>query len=311
MSFNEKSVSSIDLGLPLEAQVLSQFFDQDFIPSDYINAFFMTSLNASTPNSNALNNKSVELNSASSLKILFKRCSALSLHFNEYTNELVKRFDQSYEKLHTASSQIISYDSQTQAGLNLKSIDDGATAEAKEIVTRLQYHLATLNTSMYSLLDDLKQTRERLDTIDPNKTNKSAMDDLQRLVLVKSRVEEVKSSFNLLKSLVASSEIEDSVGDLKNAATFKNDKITVAEFKNALAVLRNLMQEQLSQEIELYTKSKQEGHPIDRNEKLLKIIDNMINLQPIFKSFLNFQSSYAAFVEFLKDQKSNYLNLFE
>ena len=311
MSFNEKPVSTIDLGLPSEAQVLAQFFDQDFNPSDYINALFMTSLNASAPISNALSNKSLELNSASSLKILFKRCSALSLHFNEYTNELVRRFDQSYEKLHSSSSQIISYDGQNQLGLSLKSSDDDTTAESKEIVTRLQYHLATLNTSMYSLLDDLKQTREKLDIIDPKKTNKNAVDDLQKLVLVKKRVEEVKISFNLLKSLVASSEIEDAREDFQNAATFKSDRITVAEFKNALAVLRKLMQEQLSQEIDLYNNSKKDGHPAEVNQKLMKIIDNMINLQPIFKSFLNFQSSYAAFVEFLKEQKSNYLNLFD
>ncbi|GAV27164.1 hypothetical protein PMKS-000627 [Pichia membranifaciens] len=304
-------MSTIDLGLPSEAQVLAQFFDQDFIPSDYINALFMTSLNASAPTTNMLNNKSLELNSASSLKILFKRCSALSLHFNEYTNEIVKRFDQSYEKLHASASQIISYDGQNQLGLSLKSLDDNDTTESKEIITRLQYHLATLNTSMYSLLDELKQTREKLDTIDPNKTDQNSVDDLQMLVLVKKRVEEVKTSFNLLKSLVASSEIEVSTGDLKNAATFKSDKITVAEFKNALAVLCKLMQEQLSQEIDMYTNSKKDGHPIEVNEKLMKIIDNMINLQPLFKSFLNFQSSYAAFVEFLKEQKNNYLNLFD
>lgn len=308
MSFKETQISTIDLGLPLEAQVLSQFFDPEFIPSDYINALFMTSLNSNNQ-SNSINNKSNELYSASSLNILFKRCSSLSLHFNEYTNELAKRFDQSYEKLYSSSTQIISYDNNSSNDKFLA--DENEDKESNDIVTRLQYHLATLNTSMYTLLEDLKNTRVRLNDIDPTKRDTKEIENLQTLVLIRTRIEEVKSSFNLLKSLIASSEIEDSKGELNNSKTFKNDKITVSEFKNALSVLHNLMQDQISQEIELFNTSKKNGTPIEINKKLIKIIDNMINLQPIFKSFINFQTSYAVFVEFLKDQKSNYLDLFD
>lgn len=328
MSFNSQQVSNIDLGLPLEAQVLSQFFDQDFVPTDYINALINASLNNNSNSNNAnnspqaLNNKSTQLNSASSLKILFRRCSALSLHFNEYTNELCKRFDRSYEKLHTASSQIISYDSQFQLGPanNFEDDIDGdleddtknsskkdGTDSNKEIVTRLQYHLATLNTSMYSLLDDLEHTRTKLDSIDPSKRDTQEIDELQTLVMIKNRVEEVKASFNLLKSLVASSEIENS-SDVVNNITVK--KITVHEFKNALNVLTDLMKDQITQEMELYNTAVENGSDIEINEKLIKIINNMINLQPIFKSLVHFQAPYATFVAFLKQQKSNYLDLF-
>ncbi|KAG0684535.1 hypothetical protein C6P40_002682 [Pichia californica] len=311
----DNHISSIDLGLPLEAQVLSQFFDPEFIPSDYINALIITSLNSNSNNNNQqLNNKSNELYSASSLKLLFKRCSALSIHFNEYTNELSKRFDQSYENLYTSSSQIISYDQINNNNNKIENEMIEDNEDEKEIVTRLQYHLATLNTSMYSLFDELKNTREKLNNIDPIKNNESnKIKELNSLLLIKNRIEKVQLSFNLLKSIVASSEIEDSENDLNNIKLIKSNKILLNEFKNALLILQNLMKDQISQEIELINKNNLNNgkEKLKINLKLIKIIDNMINLQPIFKSFINFQSSYSLFVEFLKEQKENYLNLFK
>lgn len=326
------SISTVDLGLPLEAQVLSQFFDQDFVPSDYINALLTTSLNASTQtsNTNALNNKSVQLYSASSLKVLFQRCSSLSLHFNEYTNELAKRFDQSYETLLTTSTQIISYNNNSQisseSNILSESLDnnsqnsnennnntDNNKQGSNEFVTRLQYHLATLNASMYTLLDDLKQTRQGLNTLESDKLNvePKSLEDLKKLVLIKNRIKEVKDTFALLKSIVASSEIDDSNNNIMEVENFRNSQISVSEFKNAISVLYDLMKEQVSKEIDLFQNSKQNVNSIEINHKLVKIIDNMIKLQPVFVSLSQFQAIYNTFVEFLKIQKGNYLNLFD
>jgi hypothetical protein len=293
------NISSIDLGLPLEAQVLSQFFDEDFVPVDYINALLSTSLNVSSQTNN-INNKSNELHSSVSLKLLFQRLSALSLHFNEYTNELTKRFDQSYSKLLTSSSQIISYNNQISVIDN-----DLNNNDFEDIITRLQYHLATLNTSMYSLLEDLKNTKNNLSIVDPYKKDNKTIDDLKTLVLIKCRINEVKESFELLKSLVASVEADTLLENPKN----KNN-ISIDDFKKSLVILHDLIQDQISNEIKIYQEAKSNNKDVIINEKLIKIIDNMINLQPFFKSLIHFQIAYASFVDFLKVQKNNYLNLF-
>lgn len=293
------NISSIDFGLPLEAQVLSQFFDEDFVPVDYINALISTSLNVSSQTNN-INNKSNELHSSVSLRLLFQRLSALSLHFNEYTNELTKRFDQSYSKLLTSSSQIISYNNQISVLDN-----DLNNNDSEDIVTRLQYHLATLNTSMYSLLEDVKNTKNNLSIVDPYKKDNKTIDDLKTLVLIKCRINEVKESFELLKSLVASVEADASLENPTN----KNN-ITIDDFKKSLVILHDLIQDQISNEIKIYQDAKSNNKDVIINEKLIKIIDNMINLQPFFKSLIHFQIAYSSFVDFLKVQKNNYLNLF-
>lgn len=301
MSFQDTKISSVDLGLPLEAQVLSQFFDQDFIPSEYINALITTTLTSQSVNN--INNKSNELYPSSTMKLAFQRLSALSSHFNIYTQELTKQFDSEYAKLLNSSTQIISYNSHLSESNAPSSSND-------EVITRLQYHLATLNTLMYSLLEDLKQTKEKLDSINSTDRDVGSVEELKTLVLVQKRIEEVENSFSLLKALVASSEIDDVSGP--NAGNkSKNNKISIEEFKSALIVLHDLMQDQISNEIELYQKSQLSGQSIPINEKLISIIDNMINLQPIFKSLVHFQTAYATFVDFLKIQKSNYSNLFE
>lgn len=312
---NNSSISRIDLGLPLETQVLSHFFDNDFAPSDYINALCATSLMSVSQPNNAISNKSVQLNSASSLKLLYQRCFALSLHLNEYTNELAKRFDQSYETLVTSSSQIISYDSNITSDLTKSKKDNGENESDEEVnddslVTRLQYHIATLNTSMYSLVDDIKQTRQSLDELDPiKKDGNDLMSKLQNLKITKENINSVKKSFGLLKSLVASSEITDENSNIEDLET--NNKIQVEELQNALTVLRNLINEQVIKEIDLLKKSKEDDTPIETNEKLVKIIDNMIELQPIFQSFTKFNVVYTSFVDFLKIKKNMYLNAIE
>lgn len=311
MTSQPNTVSSIDLGLPLEAQVLSQFFDQDFVPFDYINALISISLKNSTNPSSSINNKTNELHSSTSLKLLYQRLNGLNLHFNEYNNELIKRFDQSYNKLISTSSQIISYGNDDGNG-NYEN--DVATKNNDEIITRLKYHLATLNSSMFSLLEDLQNTKNNLNLINNNNDvdneDAKAIKNLKDLNLIKLRMNQVKSSFELLKSLIASSEENKTTSSSTSSSTSassSHNNITVEEFKNSITVLQDLMNEQLTNEINIFNSNKD----IKINEKLTKIIDNMINLQPIFKSFVHFQTTYSTFVEFLKFQKDNYLKLFE
>jgi hypothetical protein len=305
--YPSQQVSSIDFGLPLEAQVLSQFFDADFIPADYINALVSTSLNSSstTTNNNSISGKSTELNTASSLRLLSQRCAALSTHFNEYTNELTRRFDENYDKLVTSSSQIISYSSSTSS-----------TKRSDDIVTRLQYHLATLNTSMYSLLEDLNSTRAKLAPLDPETLPQNDdIENLKILVSVQRRIEDVKAAFNLLKSLVESTETPPEETNTETEAYAESKRstshINIEEFKSAISVLRELMQEQVSNEISAYHNSVANNEQVQMNERLMKIVENMINLQPLFKGLVLYQPVYASFVEFLKIQRSNYRNLFD
>lgn len=282
MSQKNHAVSNVDLGLPLEAQVLAQFFDNDFVPVDYINALISSTINQTTSR-NAINNKSTELTSSASLKLAVERMNCLVLHFNEYTDELLKRFDQSYDKLMSSSTQIISY----------------STNDDNEAVTRLQYHLTNLNTSLYSLVEDIVQTNTNLEKLKLNEgEDKKSIVELQELMKIKNNIKKVQDSFKLLKSLVASTETN---------ADKEVSEISISEFKDALGILTQLMQEQIQVEVKVVKETKE----TKINEKLIKIVDSMIELQPMFKSLIQFQPSYASFVDTLKVQKNGYMELFE
>lgn len=273
-----QEISQIDIGLPLEAKVLSQFFDPDFTPTDYINALISSTVNQTVAKS-SITNKTTQLATPASLKLALDRVNALSSHFNAYSTELQRRFDMNYDKLLASSTQIISYN----------------TTDEADPVTRLQYHLTNFNTSLYSLVEDMEQTSEKLAQLKVDEgadTDKSPVQELQRLIAVKRNVKLVQDTFTLLKSLVASTET--------NTDTHMRE-VTAVEFKEAINVLTDLMREQFDTECNSNVKSV--------NEKLLKIVDNMINLQPMFKQLVHFQSPYATFVDFLKVQRARYMEI--
>lgn len=301
---------SIDLGLPLEAEVLSQFFDHDYNAVEYINALVAASLNSSDnqKSNNSISIRKNELNSDVSLKVFSQRCLALSTHLNEYTNELTKRFDQSYERLVNSSNQIISYNKSSN---NRSSVED-VNNESDDIETRLQYHLATLNSAMYLLLEDLNQTKEKLNKVKVSESNDSKITELKTLMDSQAEINKVLKSYDLLKSIVESSTDVENLNSPNSSSesSDKNNKIKLEDFKKAVAVLRNLVKDQIENEIQLVTNST-DDEKIQINDKLLKIIDNMINLQPIFKSLIYFQTVYSSFVDFLKIERSRYVDLFD
>lgn len=284
---------TIDLESPLEAEVLSQFFDHDYDPIDYINALVSASINstenATNNNNNNLTIRRNEINSDISLKIFSEKCMILSSHFNEYINELSKRFDQNYEKLINSSNQIISY-------------NEGDKSD--NIETRLQYHLKTLNSSMFLLLDDLKITKGKLNMIN-DKSSNSNLIELRELMGNKSDIEKILKSYDLLKSIVESNiDNENENEDVTNI-----NEIKLEDFKKSINVLKSLIKDQIDDEIQIF-KNNDNNTNIEINEKLIKIIDNLINLQPLFKSLIYFQTVYSSFVDFLKIEKSKYIELF-
>lgn len=279
MAREQHTVSQIDIGLPLEAQVLSQFFDPDFTPTDYINALISSTVNQ-TVSKSTMTSKTTQLTTPSSLRLALDRINALSSHFNEYSTELQRRFDQNYDKLLTSSTQIISY----------------STVDDTDPVTRLQYHLTNLNTSLYSLVEDMQHTQTSISQLQHgDETDRASIRELQRLTAVRHNVRLVQDTFTLLKSLVASTETN------SDAAL---REVTAAEFKDALGVLTDLMREQFDNECK-------NSDSMSVNEKLIKIVDNMIDLQPLFKQFVHFQAPYATLVDFLKVQRARYFELIE
>ena len=289
---------TIDLESPLEAEVLSQFFDHDYDPIDYINALVSASINstenATTNNNNNLTIRRNEINSDISLKLFSEKCMILSSHFNEYINELSKRFDQNYEKLINSSNQIISYN------------ESDKSDESDNIETRLQYHLKTLNSSMFLLLEDLKITRDKLNMINDKGSNSNLI-ELRELMENKSDIEKILKSYDLLKSIVESN-IDNENEDVTNI-----NEIKLEDFKKSINGLKNLIKDQIDNEIQIVKNNDDDNDDdtnIEINEKLLKIIDNLIDLQPLFKSIIYFQTVYSSFVDFLKIEKSKYIQLF-
>ncbi|OUM51784.1 hypothetical protein BVG19_g910 [[Candida] boidinii] len=319
-----------------ENDALSMFFDNNFVPHAFLDALFSSSLptTANTRNRTslyqgaAMGATSKEFASSRALKNMQSKCSALLTHLDYYTNELTKNFESKIEALDESSS-VISY-SVNNSTLS-STAKDGMVG-----ITRLEYNIESLSSSVNSLLRDLEEVDSKIKEInrkeksggadaaveiegkskddttgepDPNQkvTEKSeVIDTLNDLLTIRQRIKSVLELFETATALVTTSQQVDNLSNSNRAPTSFNEhtaheditNIDIDSFSNSLAIIEETI-------LEEFHKERTEELV---NEKLLSKCDLMISLLPLFDKMDSFYRVYKSFVDFIQVEKKRYLS---
>ncbi|KAG7750875.1 hypothetical protein KL911_003321 [Ogataea haglerorum] len=272
-----------------ENEVLSMFFDDAFVSHDYLDALFTSSLNLNAPQ---LKNKSVTFASPNSLKSLQGKCLSLLTHLDYYTNELTRQFEKKLQDLHNSSS-IISYASENSGG-----------------ITRLEYYVEYLASSINSLNRDMDDVNVKLNNVREHPESQELIRNIQTLNLVKERIQAVLNIFETVQAVVLTSAIEEeksngahqtsSLAPTGASSEEAATNVSLDTFSSSLNILEETIMEQIQ-------KDKGLG---EVNNDLLEKIQVLVDLTPFFKSLTRFYPVYADFAEFLKNENKRYLAKF-
>ncbi|CCH45716.1 Conserved oligomeric Golgi complex subunit [Wickerhamomyces ciferrii] len=293
----------------MSEELLSMFFDDEFVPHAYLDAFFTNG------------SKSINLKNQSTINQLQNNSSLLLSNLDFLTNELTNDLESKINKLYNSNS-IVSYSYQN---LNNNNTNNDNSSKLKP-TSRLEYYIDSLIISIQSLKEIIETTSNKINDIkggtpsdsEENQTltstNTSTVQKLINLSTAKVNLLQVLKNFELLKSIIDISKNNSSnqndiskitaptsTSSMKNSQNIDNITTTPLEFQNSLNSLSDTIIEQFNLKI-----SKEDNHTIDF--EFLKKINNFINLLPIFKNLNGFYNIYNDFIKKVNKSKQNYLN---
>lgn len=276
---------------------LLMFFEDDFVPQSFVDSLFK----ASVPH----NERNSHFTDAKSLEKLHNQCSALLNAFDYYNGQLTRQFDDRMQQLNDSSS-VISYE------------------DSKDAITRLEYYIENLSSSLTSTANDLKDSIVKVQGLTKEsryqKTDE-AVKQLQKMMEIKRRIHKVIEVFDTVRSLVASGNVDDNtesiVASAPTGAEPQDEELKLNEnasdlrfdadsFDSILSLLKELILEQVSAE-KRRVRSDSSAKP---KKDFVAIIQGMIDLLPFFKSMNHFYERYGEFVEFLEKEKERYERLY-
>lgn len=279
-------------------ELLSMFFDDEFVPHAYLDAFFSNDLN------------STNLKNSSNIQSLQHRSSLLLSNLDFLTNELTNDLESKIDKLYNSNS-IISY------SYNNTNNNETSTSKLKP-TSRLEYYIDSLLISIQSLNEIIESIQHKINTIKSNSTTTSeTVQTLINLSISKTNLFKVLKFLELIKSIVDIShdDTTSSIPTTNKFAPTTSSKtaysntpeiiITPTEFQNSLNILKDTIQEQF-----LLKSAKELENQIDL--EFLSKVNNFINLLPIFKNLntsgSGFFNIYNDFVKKISKSKQDYLN---
>lgn len=322
-----------------ENDALSMFFDNNFVPHAFLDALFSSSLptTANTKNRTssyqgaAMGATSKEFASSRALKNMQGKCSALLSHLDYYTNELTKNFESKIEALDESSS-VISY------SVNNSTLSS-TTKDGMVGITRLEYNIESLSSSVNSLMRDLEEVDLKIkeinrkeqsgvsadidveiedkakndydSTVEPdstqNVTKKSeVIDTLSELLTIRLRIKSVLELFETATALVTTSQQVDNLSNSNRAPTSLNEH-------GAHEAITNIDIDSFSNSLAIIEETILEEFHKEKteeivNEKLLSKCDLMISLLPLFEKMDSFYRVYKSFADFIQVEKKRYLS---
>ncbi|CAH2446143.1 Conserved oligomeric Golgi complex subunit 7 [Komagataella phaffii CBS 7435] len=279
-------------------EVLSMFFDEEFVPHAYVDAVLVKSLPTNTTSQKVIPRGSLQPNTqlkgpsflpVKQLQSLQSNISSLLSHVDFYSNELTKDLEQQLDKLRSTAT-VLSY----------TSIGDDTSS-----VTRLEYYLDSLFNSIDTLQEDLVEINEKITNLHLNTDplDRKIMDELKQYMVIKQRMNAVVKVFQTAQTVATTSLVVDDALDYQTAPTSANthdrvpQTVTVSVFSSSLSMLQEAILEEMQRD-----KPKKEI-----NHKLVSKCDSMIQLLPVFKGLYKFYTPYNEFVKFLEAQKERYL----
>lgn len=278
-------------------ELLSMFFDDEFVPHAYLDAFFSNDMN------------STNLKNSSNIQSLQHRSSLLLSNLDFLTNELTNDLESKIDKLYNSNS-IISYSYNNNN-------NETSTSKLKP-TSRLEYYIDSLLISIQSLNEIIESIQHKINTIKSNsKTTSRTVQTLINLSISKTNLFKVLKFLELIKSIVDIShdDTTSSIPTTNKFAPTTSSKtaysntpeiiITPTEFQNSLNILKDTIQEQF-----LLKSAKELENQIDL--EFLSKVNNFINLLPIFKNLntsgSGFFNIYNDFVKKISKSKQDYLN---
>jgi len=276
-------------------ELLSMFFDDEFVPHAYLDAFL--SNNIKTRSSSTTSNTTTNLKNLSTIQSLQHNSSLLLSNLDFLTNELTNDLESKIHKLHNLNS-IISYSYQ----------NSDETSKLKP-TSRLEYYIDSLLISIESLNETIESITSKINLLQSQPD--STMKNMINLSFAKTNLIKVLKFLELIKSIVEISHDENGISNGNLAPTTSNKNfiqkqqdivISPLEFQTSLSILRDTIIEQFNNKLSNETKT-------EIDFEYLKKINNFINILPIFKNLNVFYNNYNDFVKKITKAKQNYLNL--
>ncbi|CAL9732129.1 conserved oligomeric Golgi complex subunit 7 [Monosporozyma unispora] len=296
----EKAVeSSTNVDIASRDDVFDMFLDEDFVPQAYVD-ILLSNIDYSNLNQ-------VQALSSGLL-------TRLDFYTRSLTNELeaniwnLERLSETLPGTWSASQSTddVSNDNSENNGneLTTSTVSNSSFSLSPRViggVSKLEYYLDTLGSSVKSLESDLSKVE--LELTQSYKKNggeqdrsKQVVDKLKALKLIKTRLYEVLNIFTKLRDIMVISDADIThEKDAEAIRTFSFD-----DFKLSLSTLQETIEQTLDQSL------KAEDSTTINKEFLVKI-EQFVKLTPVFKSLDRFYEEYEKFAEAVSQSSNKYL----
>lgn len=275
-------------------ELLSMFFDDEFVPHAYLDAVYAQSA-ASSGGNNLTNLKYIQQ--------LQERSAILLTHMDYYTNELTNELESQISKLYNCNSIVsYSYDASAKGSI-------GPSNNLKP-TTRLEYYIDSLSISIHSLNDTIAAIGTKLKE-NKDQDSEGPFKGINKLLLLtkaKQNLLEVQNALETIKSVVSIAYDESKSNTKKSrvapTGSKSNDELTIqitpSELQESLNVLSETIVEQLKNRLKT-----EDEFQVDK--ELLQKVDDFCDLLPVFKSLGEFNTVYSVFAKTIKSKKDEYL----
>ncbi|CAI4062068.1 hypothetical protein SKDZ_07G2490 [Saccharomyces kudriavzevii ZP591] len=267
-----------DLAVADDDDILSMFFDEEFVPHAFVDILL----------SNALNEDQIQTQSLS---------SALLTRLDFYTKNLTKELENTIWNLDKLSQALPRTwaSSRAREGADKDEISLYSTESVRS--SKLEYYLDTLAGAVRALEAGMQNVVKRVNEIDQeDDDNARVRQQLQSLVLIRKRIEKVTYYLEQIKTIT-------------NISTGKNNgntvnvgrDLSINDFRTSLNALENTIDESLTFAIDNEAR-------YETNTNLIKRIESLSELKSLFKGLDKFFAEYAIFSEGIKSRAQSYLS---
>lgn len=303
----ENTATTYSSKMSSKDELFDMFLDEDFVPQAYVDIL--------------LNNINIDdLNQVQSLS------SGLLTRLDFYTKSLTKELEKNIWNLEKLSQSLpgtwsivdssdnqVDHNRSKNSNIGTKISRDPVSPtilnerSARNIgsigVSKLEYYLDTLGSSVKSLENDLNklegdlnQSNKSTQGTDQCEKSKHVMQQLRGLNLVKMRLSEVLTIFTTLRDiLVISNAGETESKDKEHIRTF-----TINDFKLSLFTLQETVEQTLDN-----AARKERADTV--NKEFLAKIEKFVKLRDVFKGFDKFYEEYQKFSKAISQSSTKYL----
>ncbi|KAH3680416.1 hypothetical protein WICMUC_000347 [Wickerhamomyces mucosus] len=270
-------------------QLLSMFFDEEFVPHAYLDALYS---NSSQPHLKTPNKQI----SMSDIKLIRQRSSILLKHLDYYTKELTNDLESKIQTLYNSNS-IISYSYNDFSLSGLKS--EGTDSKLKP-TTRLEYYVNSLSISISTLQDTIEDINFKISENVSEKSHDSTT-KLLKLTNARNNLSRVAQCLETIRSIIDINPSTDTkpsssiiLAPTGSKVQQKDTIISASNFAICLDILGDTIIQQISKD----------SKNIDKG--LVEKVKQLIELQPIFKNLSSFNNLYNNFVKRVETELKNY-----